>query len=259
MPEHNFYNILIYTWYAVGAAACSALFFIPAPYGRHSRSIRGSRSVWGPAVQARTGWLIMETASPLFFCLFLFAGNRSMSIPVMFFTALWLIHYTNRSFIYPFRMRGGHRPMSLPVVLMGFFFNTVNGYLNGRYLNAFGSRYAASWFADPRFIIGLSLFAGGFIINLHSDSILRSLRRPGETEYLIPTGGMFKLVSGANYFGEIIEWFGWACLTWSPPGLAFAVWTAFNLVPRAWTHHRWYLKQFSDYPENRKAIIPLIF
>jgi len=156
-------------------------------------------------------------------------------------------------------MRGGHRPMSVAVVSMGFFFNTVNGYLNGRYLNVFGGRYELFWFADPRFIAGLSLFTGGFIINLHSDSILRSLRRPGETGYLIPAGGVFKLVSGANYLGEITEWFGWACLTWSPPGLAFAAWTALNLVPRAWAHHRWYLEHFPDYPRNRRAIIPLIF
>ena len=57
--------------------------------------------------------------------------------------------------------------------------------------------------------------------------------------------------------GEIIEWFGWAIATWSTAGLAFAVYSAANLVPRAFDHHAWYKKRFDDYPSNRKALIPL--
>ena len=56
--------------------------------------------------------------------------------------------------------------------------------------------------------------------------------------------------------GEIIEWIGWAILTWSLSGFVFAIWTIANLVPRAFTHHKWYQENFSDYPKNRKAIIP---
>jgi 3-oxo-5-alpha-steroid 4-dehydrogenase 1 len=29
-----------------------------------------------------------------------------------------------------------------------------------------------------------------------------------------------------------------------------------NLAPRAWSHHRWYHEQFSEYPLERKALIP---
>ncbi|MGB2854987.1 MAG: 3-oxo-5-alpha-steroid 4-dehydrogenase, partial [Dehalococcoidia bacterium] len=93
----------------------------------------------------------------------------------------------------------------------------------------------------------------------HSDGILRRLRTPGETGYKIPRGGLFERVSCANYFGEIIEWCGWAIATWSLPGLAFAVWTAANLVPRARAHHKWYPSQFPDYPQQRRALIPFVF
>ena len=34
------------------------------------------------------------------------------------------------------------------------------------------------------------------------------------------------------------------------------VWVIANLFPRALSHHKWYKEKFSDYPKNRKAIIP---
>jgi len=95
-------------------------------------------------------------------------------------------------------------------------------------------------------------------INLHADGVLRTLRGDEEQGYRIPRGGVFELVSCPNYFGELREWPGWACLTWSPAGLTFAVWTAANLVPRAVAHHRWYLRTFPEYPQQRKAIIPFL-
>ena len=71
---------------------------------------------------------------------------------------------------------------------------------------------------------------------------------------------MFKFVSAAIYFGEIVEWFGFAIATWSYAGLVFAVCTAFNLVPRAVQHHEWYKNEFKDeYPRERNAVFPLLF
>jgi hypothetical protein len=96
------------------------------------------------------------------------------------------------------------------------------------------------------------------LVNLHSDGVLRSLRSTEDSGYKIPSGGAFQFVSCGNYFGELIEWIGWACLTWSLAGVTFAAWTAANLIPRAVAHHRWYRDQFPDYPQKRKAIIPYI-
>ena len=145
------------------------------------------------------------------------------------------------------------------IISRGLVFNGVNGYLNGRYLNQWGSIYATSWLLDPRFLLGMGLFGLGFGINFHSDGVLRGLRRPGESGYRIPEGGVFRLVTGANYLGEIVEWTGWAVLTWSPAGLCFALWTAANLAPRARSHHRWYRDNFPDYPGKRRVIIPYLY
>ncbi|CAI9730469.1 3-oxo-5-alpha-steroid 4-dehydrogenase 1-like [Octopus vulgaris] len=60
---------------------------------------------------------------------------------------------------------------------------------------------------DPwsfQFIAGCILFFIGMAINIHSDHILRTLRKPNETGYKIPQGGMFKyLHSSQVLFAEI--------------------------------------------------------
>jgi protein-S-isoprenylcysteine O-methyltransferase Ste14 len=88
---------------------------------------------------------------------------------------------------------------------------------------------------------------------------LLRLKKANPDDYSIPRGGLFRWVSCPNYLGEIVEWLGWALLTWSPAGLAFAAWTMANLVPRARAHHRWYRERFSDYPTKRKALVPGLF
>ena len=65
-------------------------------------------------------------------------------------------------------------------------------------------------------------------------------------------------MSCPNYLGEMLEWFGWALASWSPAGLAFALYTVANLMPRALQTHRWYRAQFPDYPANRKALVPFL-
>ncbi len=47
----------------------------------------------------------------------------------------------------------------------------------------------------------------------------------GEKGYKIPRGGMFEYISGANFFGEILEWAGFALAAWSLPAFAFALFT----------------------------------
>lgn len=145
--------------------------------------------------------------------------------------------------------------------------------------------YPSWWLADARFLFGAVAWALGLVVNITSDSILINLRKPGETGYVrqpyscrsalvpgaplkvrarettlrykIPRGGMFEYVSGANFFGECLEWTGFALASWSVSGLAFAAFTWANIGPRALQHHKWYLSKFgSEYPSHRRALIP---
>jgi len=226
--------------------------FISAPYGRHAR--RG----WGPALPCSWGWVVMESPAVWIFAGCYALAPGSLSTVQLVFLGLWLAHYLHRALIYPLRLRGRGNPIVLSVVLMGFIFNIFNAFLNGHWLAALAPPYATAWLGDPRFIAGLLLFLAGMILNIHSDSVLLNLRRGSKGQYQIPRGGAFQWITCPNYLGEIVEWMGWALLTWSLPGMTFAVWTAANLAPRALTHHRWYHEHFEDYPKARKALIPFV-
>jgi steroid 5-alpha reductase family enzyme len=169
-----------------------------------------------------------------------------------------MIHYLNRTLIFPFRLHTKGKKIPVTIVLMAFCFNLMNGYINGYYLGSLSEQYALSWLYDPRFIVGFLMFCSGLAINWQADNILIHLRAPGETGYKIPYGGFFRYISCPNHFSEIIEWSGFALMTWSLPGLAFAIWTLVNLMPRALHHHKWYRMTFPDYPVDRKALIPYV-
>ena len=110
---------------------------------------------------------------------------------------------------------------------------------------------------DERFeLLGQLVAAGDSVLS--DGRIVLWLREPGETAYRIPRGGLYRFISCPNYFGELVQWAGWAVATWSLAGLSFAVFTAANLVPRALSHHRWYRSEFDDYPEGRHAVVPFV-
>lgn len=257
MPEilldSSVYSGVVWAFLLIAALVFPALFLISAPYGRHTR--KG----WGPQINSTFGWVIMEIPAVIVVALFFLASERSPALGIVLLWGLWNLHYINRSLIFPFRRRGGEKPMPLMIALFAFLFNLINGYLQGGWLFHFGPNYDAAWLSDPRFLIGCAVFLTGFVINQHSDHVLFNLRKPGETGYRIPHGGLYRVVSAPNYFGEILEWVGWAIATWSLPGLAFAIWTAANLVPRARSNHQWYRKTFPDYPKERRALIPYIW
>ena len=253
MNESTIYNSLLITWFVIAAIVFVVLFFIAAPYGRHTR--KG----WGYAVGNKLGWVLMEAASPIAFAVFFFMGEWRSNPVAIIFLILWELHYVHRAFIYPFSLRGIAHRMPLSIISFGLLFNLMNGYLNGRYVSYFSGGYANSWLTDPRFIIGVALFITGYIINRQADLALRELRKSGESGYKISNHRLYRWVSNPNYLGEITIWVGWAIATWSIAGLAFAFWTVANLMPRARANHTWYRETFDDYPQERKALIPKVW
>lgn len=235
-----------------GAVAFLALLFVPAPYGRHARA------GWGPTLPTRLAWVVQELPAPLCFAIVFARGEHAGRLVPLLFLALWQLHYLQRTFVFPLLMRAGQRRTPLTTVLLAIAFNAVNASLNAYAISHGALRHTQAWLADPRLAVGVALFLAGWAANLHSDAILRHLRKPGEAGYRIPRGGLFRYVTAPNYLGEIVEWIGWAIATWTAAGFAFAFFTIANLAPRALSHHRWYHERFPDYPPERRALIPFV-
>jgi steroid 5-alpha reductase family enzyme len=244
------FNLLVLIWVGFALLLFPVILMIPAPYGRHSKTN------WGPMINNNLGWFIMEAPALFIFAFFVFAGTGVKQIVVFVFAFLWIAHYINRVIIFPIRIRTAGKKMPVVIMIFALFFNLMNGLINGYWFGTLTSVYPENWFADPRFIFGAMLFIGGFIINQYHDRILINLRKGSKKGYKIPYGGLFKYISCPNFMGEIIEWAGFALMTWCLPSLSFFIWTMVNLIPRSLDHHHWYRKTFAEYPPERKAIFP---
>jgi 3-oxo-5-alpha-steroid 4-dehydrogenase 1 len=272
---------------AAGACACAALTRggLTAPYGRYALQHAAQARAYGPPLPARAAWLLQECPSFLVALWLLLArpgGFPPLSSAPGLLACLFLAHYFNRSFIYPLRLVGG-KPTPLGICLMALAFCLWNGAAQGAALAAAPAPPLPPLAQAPRLVCGVLLFCAGAGINLEADDILRRLRGPGETGYKIPYGGVFNWVSGGNFFGECLEWAGFALAAYQPyavpcahpllralcdtpgvgllchPAVAFALFTALNIGPRALQHHQNYLRLFGQaYPKDRKALIPYL-
>ena len=248
--SENLFTILVLIWIGVALVTFPFLLKIRTPYGRHTT--KG----WGPMIDNKLGWFIMEFPTLALFVYFYLTGPLEKDIYKWIIFSVFTLHYVNRIFIFPFRTRTKNKKMPLVIALSAVFFNLVNGSINGYWLG---------WFAEPydqiallHFIPGIIIFITGFSINQYADNKLINLRKKGDTGYYIPKGGLFNYISCPNFFGEIIEWTGFAIMAWSLPAFSFMIWTMANLIPRAINHHQWYKEKFDNYPDKRKAIIPYV-
>ena len=236
----NTISCTVCCYYVVGVATIVAELGIgiKANYGRFSTVNKKT----GIKVPARIAWLLQEFPSFAVATYFLQSSLKESVgvIPIgnRLLLSLFIVHYFNRTFIFSLKIRGG-KPTRLLEFVLAAIFTTINGFLQGLCLTKF-DEYKITNLYEMRFIIGLILFISGFGINLHCDSILRNLRKPGETGYKIPYGGAFNFVTVGNYFGEFLEWTGFAIAGNNAGGYAFAAFTFANLFPRAVQIHEWY-------------------
>ena len=239
---------------------------------------------WGWSVNNKLGWVLME--APAFFAMLTFAmvalafygladykeaSMRPWLGAPLFLVLLFLIHYFQRSFVFPMLMKGSSR-MPIAIVLMGITFNLINTFLLalglftplsmrliGDGTHTLTAMPFGEWIGQAHAWIGVVMFFIGMGINMHSDHVIRHLRKAGDTRHYLPEKGMYRYVTSANYFGEIVEWTGFAIAAMVPEAWLFAVWTAANLVPRANDIHKRYREEFGDAVGKRKRIIPYIY
>ncbi|KNC46340.1 5alpha-reductase I [Thecamonas trahens ATCC 50062] len=252
-------RLVALAWCLLGCGAVAAAVLVAgvtAPYGRYNTA--GRSWIYGWNVPGRLAWFVQEMPCVVASATALAYAPGELSRAQMALLAAFAVHYFHRACVFPFRMVGS-KPSSLMTTVLAFAFCAANGYMQTRWITA----HAQPWLDSvPALTMatGLVLFVVGMAINIHSDSILLNLRKPGETGYVIPRGGMFDYVSGANFFGEIVEWLGFALAGGCHlVPLSFALFTMCNIGPRALHHHAWYLTKFRDeYPRHRRALVPFV-
>ena len=250
---HEF-NIFLLIMSGIAAVVFVALYFLKAGYGM----FRDSR--WGISLNNKVAWVLMEAPVFIVMALLWWGSERRFETAPLIIFLLFELHYFQRSFVFPFLMKGKSR-MPVSIMLMGVVFNVLNGFMQGEWLFylAPADRYTTEWLTTPPFIIGTLIFFTGMVINWHSDNVIRHLRQPGDTRHYLPQKGLYRYVTSANYFGELVEWTGFAILTWSAAGAGFAWWTFANLVPRANAIYHRYQQEFGTQMGNRKRIFPFLY
>lgn len=132
--------------------------------------------------------------------------GHQINAPGPFFLGMFIVHYFQRSLIYPWLSRGSPYPVHAWASAM--LFTVANGTMQSLDLLYYRQQYGGHTLYSLRVALGCFIFMLGMFINIHSDFVLRNLRKRGETAYKIPRGGMFEYVSGAHFVGEIVEWTG---------------------------------------------------
>ncbi len=252
MISHATFNLFCWIWIAIAVVIFPVLLQITQPYGRH---LKGN---WGPVINNRLGWFIMELPALVIFGYFLIFKANLFNVLVLVPALIWGVHYIHRVLIFPLLIRTARKKIPVLIVSLAFMFNVINGFLNGYWFVHFAVVYESGVLINLRVATGVILFITGFVINKYHDFLLIRLRPASGNGYKIPFGGLFKYVSCPNFLGEIISWAGFTLVAFNLAALSFLIWTIVNLTTRALDHHKWYIKEFPEYNKERKALIPYI-
>lgn len=115
--------------------------------------------------------------------------------------------------------------------------------------------------SGPLFGLGVGMAIVGQLGNFYHHFLLAKSRKSGRgtKHYVIPTGGLFSLVTMPHYFFELVAWLGLACVTQQLNAFLTVADMTSYLAGRSVATTRWYKSRFADYPPERKNLIPFLF
>ena len=148
---------------------------------------------------------ILFMSSFLDFSIFFFTWNIYSFLFSRIAFYCFVFHYLKREFETIFVHRFGSDTMPLRNLFKNSGYYWINAIICAYFVNH-------PLYTPPSAIFvysGLAAFIIGELGNLQAHYTLRNLRKPGTRERNIPKGGLFELVSCANYTFEIFAWFGW--------------------------------------------------
>ena len=172
-----YFNIFLIVMALLALAVYIALHYFEAGYGYlFNRK-------YGFPIPNRIGWVLMECPVFIAMTVLWLLSDRTWEAAPLALLILFQGHYLQRAFIFPLLIRGNSK-MPAGIVGMGMLFNTLNALMQGGWIFYISpADYYEGWFSKPYFYIGAALFVAGMVINLHSDYIIRHLRKPGDTRH----------------------------------------------------------------------------
>lgn len=111
----------------------------------------------------------------------------------------------------------------------------------------------------PLWIPGLAVWALGMAINAYHHILLANLRKPGETGYKVPEGGLFPWVACPHYLGELVAWWGFSLVFHHVAAFVVSLTMTFYLAGRAHNTLKWYRSKDLELPTGWKRLVPFVY
>ena len=100
MNEYLLFNLILLGFGVSSVFFFLILIFITAGYGQHFNK------KWGPTINNKLGWVIMELPTFIIYLIYYLIGNRKTDLVPLVFMFIWIMHYCYRTFIFPLLIRG---------------------------------------------------------------------------------------------------------------------------------------------------------
>ncbi|XP_076353102.1 trans-2,3-enoyl-CoA reductase Sc2 isoform X2 [Tachypleus tridentatus] len=174
----------------------------------------------------------------------------------------WSFHYCKRIIETLFVHRFSHGTMPVKNLFKNCSYYWLFGLYIGYYINH--PLYMPPMFGDLQMYLGLAGFIKNELGNFSIHLALKNLRPPGTKvrKVPVPTSNpfthLFYFVSCPNYTYEVMSWVCFTIMTQCLPVGIFTLAGFYQMSVWALQKHRNYMKEFKDYPQRRKAIIPFL-
>eukprot|EP00735_Rhodelphis_limneticus_P005835 TRINITY_DN17886_c0_g1::TRINITY_DN17886_c0_g1_i1::g.11823::m.11823 TRINITY_DN17886_c0_g1::TRINITY_DN17886_c0_g1_i1::g.11823 ORF type:complete len:282 (-),score=67.78,sp/Q55C17/TECR_DICDI/29.20/3e-33,Steroid_dh/PF02544.11/5.2e+02,Steroid_dh/PF02544.11/9.6e-30,DUF1295/PF06966.7/11 TRINITY_DN17886_c0_g1_i1:199-1014(-) len=166
----------------------------------------------------------------------------------------WQMHYFKRVFEVFFVHVYSDHTMSISEALLEHIYYITFSAVVAYQINL------PSFHLPPMYIFlpALSGFVFGEAGNFYCHLLLASLREEDDQARFSPDGFLFDYVSCPHYFFEMLTWISFGFMASTFGAYVWAGVCTIVLILRALERHRKYHAMFSNYPPERKAIIPFI-
>jgi very-long-chain enoyl-CoA reductase len=169
-------------------------------------------------------------------------------------------HFFRRIYegIWVFKWGRAYLP-AFDLVGVSLYYWILNGYLIGN--SIFSSDFSKLNLVD---LIRITVFTFVFFFCEYSNCkchlYLAELKQTNNGQRAIPQYGIYKYVSCAHYFWELMSWVSFGIVTTTFTSYLFVIFSFVSMSFMAWDKHSALKKYFGErYPKDKKSFIPFLF